>query len=796
MADRFIRFFAELSIDDVPLVGGKNASLGEMYRLLTPQGIKIPNGFAITAEAYCHALDQAGAWEKLHQLLDDISPDDLTELKQRARKARQIVYEAGIPDDLHREIIAAYQRLAQEYGEAPLSVAVRSSATAEDLPTASFAGQQESYLNICGEEALIEAVRRCFASLFTERAIHYRIDQGFDHFNVYLSVCVQKMVRSDLGASGVMFSIDTESGFPEVVFINAAFGLGETVVQGAVDPDEFYVFKPTLRQGYRAVLRRRRGTKKVKMILATDAERAATRIVPTPDAEQQRFSIDDRDVLILADYAMKVEDHYGRPMDIEWAKDGIDGQIYLLQARPETSVSQQNRTLLEEFHLIGTGTVLVEGRAVGNRIASGKVRILDDVTQLHGFQPGDVLVADMTSPDWEPVMKIAAAIITNRGGRTCHAAIVARELGIPAVVGTGNATAVLENGQLVTVSCAEGEIGRVYDGKIPYQVETTDLSNLPKPKTRLMVNLGNPDIAFHTASLPADGVGLARMEFIINEYIKVHPMALVYPERVKDADERRQIDELVRQDKRPRDFFIRTLAEGVGTIAAAFYPKPVVVRMSDFKSNEYAALLGGRWFEPTEANPMLGFRGAARYIHPDYVQGFAMECAAMKYVREVMGLSNVILMLPFVRRLDEAQRVLAKMAEWGLARGTNGLKIYCMCELPNNVILIDQFARHFDGFSIGSNDLTQLVLGVDRDSQQVAFDYDERDEGVKTMLKMAIDGCRRQGVHSGICGQAPSDYPEMAEFLVRCGIDSMSINPDTFLKTLRLVVDVEERLGN
>jgi len=790
----FIRFFDELGIDDVPLVGGKNASLGEMYRALTPEGVKVPHGFAITAEAYRYVLEQAGAWQALQRALEGLDPADVEDLKRRGFQARKIVYEAGIPDDLRTEILVAYQRLEEEYGP-DLSVAVRSSATAEDLPTASFAGQQDTYLNIRGGEGLIEAVQRCFASLFTDRAIHYRIDQGFDHFKVALSVGVQKMVRSDLAASGVMFSIDTETGFREAVFITAAYGLGETVVQGAVDPDEFYVFKPTFRQGFRAVLRRRMGAKKIRMVYAMGGDRQTTRIVPTPKAEQQRFCIDDDDVLTLADYATKVEDHYGRPMDMEWAKDGLDGQLYLVQARPETVTSQKNSNILEEYRLTGTGKVRLQGRAVGARIAVGQVHIIHHPEQLSQFRPGEVLVADMTTPDWEPVMKTAAAIVTNRGGRTCHAAIVARELGIPAVVGTGEATEVLADGRVVTVSCAEGDVGRVYEGEIPFEVEQVDLSSLGRPATRIMLNLGNPEIAFQTSFLPNDGVGLARMEFIINQYIKVHPMALVHPEKVEDPKERKAIEKLTQGYDEPRQFFIRTLAEGVGTIAAAFYPKPVVVRMSDFKSNEYASLLGGRWFEPVEANPMLGFRGAARYAHPAYAEGFALECEAVKRVRELLGLSNVILMLPFVRRLDEAARVIARMAELGLERGENDLQIYCMCEIPSNVVLIDRFASYFDGFSIGSNDLTQLTLGVDRDSELVAFDYDERDEGVRQMIRLAIDGCRRNGVHSGLCGQAPSDYPEMADFLVKCGIDSMSLNPDAVLKTTRLVLEAEKQLG-
>ncbi|GAB6068402.1 phosphoenolpyruvate synthase [Methylothermus subterraneus] len=792
MAFRFIRFFETLSLADLPLVGGKNASLGEMIQALAPKGVKIPDGFAITAEGYRYALDAAGAWERLRQALSGLDPSDVADLKARAARARRIVYEAGLPEDLRQEILAAYHRLEEKYGP-DLSVAVRSSATAEDLPTASFAGQQESYLNVHGGEALLEAVKRCFASLFTDRAIHYRIDQGFDHFRVFLSVGVQKMVRADLAASGVMFTLDTETGFREVVFIEGSYGLGENVVQGTVDPDEFYVFKPTFRQGYRAVLRRKLGAKKVKLIYAQGGH-ASTRNVPTSKAERERFCLSDEEVLTLADYALKVEEHYQRPMDMEWAKDGLDGQLYLVQARPETVASQKKTTVLEEYRLSAPGKVLVQGRAVGTKIATGKVRVIKDLSQLPEFRPGEVLVADMTTPDWEPVMKTAAAIITNRGGRTCHSAIVARELGVPAVVGTENATEVLKDGQTVTVSCAEGDVGRVYEGEVPFTVERIDLTALPRPKTKLMLNLGNPEIAFAISLLPSDGVGLARMEFIIGEAIKVHPMALVHPEKVQDPKERQAIAELTRGYADPKEYFIRTLAEGIATLAAAFYPKPVVVRMSDFKTNEYAALLGGRWFEPVESNPMLGFRGASRYAHPAYAEGFALECAAIRRVREQLGLANVIVMLPFVRRLDEAERVLAKMAELGLKRGENGLKVYCMCEIPSNVILLAEFAKLFDGFSIGSNDLTQLTLGVDRDSELVAFDYDERDLAVKEMVRLAIEGCRKHGVHSGFCGQAPSDYPEMAEFLVECGIDSISLNPDTLLKTTRLVLEAEARL--
>ncbi|WP_022949066.1 phosphoenolpyruvate synthase [Methylohalobius crimeensis] len=789
---RFIRFFSELGIDDVPSVGGKNASLGEMYRALMSEGVKVPNGFAITAEGYRYMLDKADAWQSLHQALDGLDSDNMSDLKRAGSRARQIVYEAGVPDDLREEIFAAYEKLEAEYGE-DLSVAVRSSATAEDLPTASFAGQQETYLNIRSGEALVESIRRCFASLFTDRAIHYRVDRGFDHFKVALSVGVQKMVRSDLAASGVMFSLDTETGFRDAVFITGSYGLGENVVQGAVDPDEFYVFKPTFRQGYRSVLRRRPGSKKIKMIYAEGGQQT-TRNVPVPHAERELFCLSDDDVHLLAEYAIKVEDHYGRPMDMEWAKDGIDDQLYLVQARPETVASQKSATVLEEHRLTGSGKVLLEGRAVGNKIAAGKAQVISDVRRLSEFRPGEVLVADITTPDWEPVMKTAAAIVTNRGGRTCHAAIVARELGIPAVVGGGEATEVLKDGQMVTVSCAEGDVGRIYEGEVSYTVEEVDLSDMARPKTEIMINLGNPDLAFQTSFIPNDGVGLARMEFIINESIKVHPMALVHPEQVEDSQERAAIEKLTRGYRDPKEFFIRNLAEGIGTIAAAFYPKPVVVRMSDFKTNEYASLLGGRWFEPDEANPMLGFRGSARYAHSAYSEGFALECAAMKRVREEMGLTNVVLMLPFVRRVDEAEKVMAKMAELGLERGKRDLKVYCMCEIPNNVVQIDRFAEYFDGFSIGSNDLTQLTLGVDRDSALVAFDYDERDEGVKNMIRLAVEGCRRNGVHSGLCGQAPSDYPEMAEFLVACGIDSMSLNPDAVLKTTQIVLDAEKRL--
>jgi pyruvate,water dikinase len=789
-----IRWFNELGITDIPLVGGKNASLGEMYRQLAAQGIKVPNGFAITAAAYRYVLDEAGAWEQLHNILDAIDGDDVNDLARRAQQAREIVYAAPLPDDLQQEILRAFAQLQQQYPE-DLTVAVRSSATAEDLPTASFAGQQDTYLNIHGGQALLDACKRCFASLFTDRAIHYRIDQGFDHFKISLSIGVMKMVRSDLAASGVMFSLDTESGFRDAVFITGAYGLGENVVQGAVDPDEFYVHKPSFADGYRCVLRRNLGAKKIKMVYSDGNTHEATRNISTANSERNRFCINDDDVLTLADYALKIEAHYGRPMDMEWAKDGLDGQIYIVQARPETVASQRSGHVLEQYQLKQPGTALVKGHAVGSKIAVGYARVIDNVAKLDTFKPGEVLVADMTTPDWEPVMKNAAAIITNRGGRTCHAAIIARELGVPAVIGCENATALIASGNLVTVSCAEGDVGKVYAGQLDFAVKHTDLSELARPKTKIMLNLGNPELAFKYSFLPNDGVGLARMEFIITEYIKAHPMALLHPEKVADAEELEQLTELTCGYNTAEEFFIQRLSEGVGTIAAAFYPKPVVVRMSDFKSNEYATLLGGRWFEQNEANPMIGFRGASRYTHPDYAEGFALECAAMKRVREQMGLRNVILMIPFCRREQEAIRVLDYMAALGLKRGENGLEIYVMCEIPNNVIRIDAFAQLFDGFSIGSNDLTQLTLGVDRDSQILAEDFDERDPGVKTMIKMAVEGARRNGRHSGLCGQAPSDYPEMAEYLVEIGIDSMSLNPDTVLQTTQLVLDLEKRLG-
>ena len=796
---KYVRWFEEIKIEDVSLVGGKNASLGEMYRELAAEGVKIPNGFAITAEAYRHVVDSAGILEKLKETMAGVDKADVTDLAKRGRDARHLILGAGIPDDLWSEIKEAYDKLCDEYGP-HADVAVRSSATAEDLPTASFAGQQETYLNISGYHALRDACLKCFASLFTDRAISYRIDNNFDHFEVALSIGIMKMVRSDLATSGVMFTLDTETGFRDVVFITGSYGLGENIVQGAVNPDECYVFKPTFKQGYNAIIRKNLGNKKLKMIYGRGDSKVLTRNVQVPEADRRKFCITDDDVLTLAGYAITIEDHYSkkagktRPMDIEWAKDGITGDLFIVQARPETVQSQKAMDVLETYHLDKKGRVLARGKSVGEKIAQGKAHVIPDVAHLSSFNPGEILIADTTTPDWEPVMKTAAGIVTNRGGRTCHAAIISRELGIPAVVGTEDATEKIQTGQEVTASCAEGDDGMVYEGLLPFHVDKLTLRDLKRPKTKIMMNLGNPEEAFSLSRIPNDGVGLARMEFIINSYIKIHPMALVHPERVLDEAVKNRINELTYGHENKEDYFVEKLVHGVGTIAAAFYPKPVVVRMSDFKTNEYASLIGGEYFEPEEDNPMIGFRGASRYYDDRYREGFALECKAMKRVRDEMGLTNIIIMIPFCRRVDEAGKVLAEMAKNGLKRGENGLKVYVMCEIPNNVILIDEFSKLFDGFSIGSNDLTQLVLGVDRDSELVAHDFDERDLGVMKAISMAIQGARRNHRHSGLCGQAPSDYPEFAEFLVKEGIDSMSLNPDSVMKITLKVREMEDRL--
>jgi pyruvate, water dikinase len=792
----YIRSFLEIGLNDVGLVGGKTASLGELYSALASQGVAVPNGFAITADAYRDALLQPGVAAELHRLLDGLDKRNIRKLAATAAKARDLIYRAMDTGPIRDQIVEAYRQLDQEAGKG-VAVAVRSSATAEDLPNASFAGQHESFLNVRGPKDLFEACRRCFASIFTDRAISYRLDNGFDHFKVALSVAVMKMVRSDIGASGVIFTLDTESGFRDVVFVTGCYGLGETIVQGQVDPDEFYVHKPTLAQGFRRVLRHRLGGKQIRMIYGKRGGKHATLTRNVPDSERRKFCISDPEVLSLADFAVRIEAHYSKhagnamPMDIEWAKDGADGRLYIIQARPETVASQRSAEVYETYALKGRGPVVVTGRAVGEKIAAGRTRRIASKRDLSAFKPGEILVAPATSPDWEPVMKIASGIITDKGGRTCHAAIVARELGIPAVVGATHATEKLKTGAHVTISCAEGDIGNVYQGTVAFEITRTPLSELKAPRTPIMVNVGTPEMAFRTAMQPQSGVGLARMEFIISEHIGVHPMALLKPDKIASARARAAIARLVAGYRTPSDFFVQRLSEGVGTIAAAFYPKPVIVRLSDFKTNEYASLLGGEAFEIKEENPMLGFRGASRYSHPAYAEGFALECAALRRVREEMGLSNLRIMVPFCRTVEEGKRVIATMAANGLKRGENGLELYVMCEIPNNVIQIDAFSQLFDGFSIGSNDLTQLTLGVDRDSDIVAFDFDERDPGMLEMFRLAVTGAKRNGRHIGICGEAPANYPEIARYLTRLGIDSISVNPSSVFRTMAAVLEAE-----
>jgi pyruvate, water dikinase len=793
----YARWFKDIKARDIASVGGKNASLGEMYSALSSQGVQVPNGFALTAGLYRDALTAANAWTRLTALLRGVGGDDVAGLASAAAEARSIVHAATGTDQVRALLAAHYRGLEGEYGTG-VAVAVRSSATAEDLPTASFAGQHESFLNVRGLDDLFEACRHCFASVFTDRAIVYRNENGFDHLKIGLSVGVMKMVHSDQASSGVVFTLDTESGFPDVVFVTGGWGLGENIVQGSVDPDEFYVHKSTFRAGRRCVLRRSLGGKQRKLVYADGHGANSTVNVDTPQAERERFCLNDEEVLKLADYALRIEEHYSKlaghdvPMDIEWAKDGPDGELFIVQARPETVASRKSAAAFETFRLQGSGPVLLVGRAVGERAASGDVCVIADPKDLAAFRAGDVLVAETTSPDWEPIMKKAAAIVTDRGGRTCHAAIIARELGIPAIVGTGNATHLLQRGAPVTVSCVEGDTGHVYAGAIPIEISTVDLASIGRPRTQIMVNLGNPDLAFKTAMRPNDGVGLARMEFIISEHIGVHPMALACPEKVTSTADREAIVRLTRGHAKPTDFFVERLSEGVGTIAAAFHPRPVIIRLSDFKTNEYAKLLGGAAFEPKEENPMLGFRGAARYAHPAYAAGFALECAALRRVRRDMGLTNLRVMVPFCRRVDEARRVIDAMAQNGLRRGEDGLEVYVMCEIPNNVIQIDAFAQLFDGFSIGSNDLTQLILGVDRDSELVAFDFDERDPGVTEMLRQAVTGAHRNRRHVGICGEAPANYPGIAAFLTQLGIDSISVNPESVARTMTVVHDAEQ----
>jgi pyruvate,water dikinase len=791
----YIRWFTELGIGDVPLVGGKNASLGELFREFAAEGIAVPAGFAVTAEAYRFFIHEAGLAGKIADELGRIEPQNIDDLRQRGALIRNAILAAKLPKVLETEIAQAYEELTASLG--PLaSVAVRSSATAEDLPEASFAGQQESFLNVHGVPAVLDACKRCFASLFKDRAISYRVDQGFDHLKVALSVGVQRMVRSDLASAGVIFTIDTETGFRDAVLINAAYGLGENVVQGAVNPDEYCVFKPTLKAGFKPILQKRVGTKEFKMVYDVGGTKMVKNI-PVSAGDRARFVLTDEEILRLARWSCRIEDHYsakrGRPMpmDVEWAKDGVTGELFILQARPETVQSRKDTEVIETFKLQARGSVVVTGRSIGEKIASGPVRVIPNAQAIAQFRAGEILVTDKTDPDWEPIMKQAAAIVTNRGGRTCHAAIVSRELGVPAIVGTEKGTDLLRDGQAVTVSCAEGDTGFVYDGQLPFEVQRTNLKALGRPRTKVMMNVGNPEEAFALSFIPNDGVGLAREEFIITSTIRIHPLALLEFERLTDAGVKRQIEELTVGYADKAQFFVDKLAQGAATIAAAFYPKDVILRLSDFKTNEYANLIGGRAYEPAEENPMIGFRGASRYYHERYRAGFALECRAVKKVRNEMGLTNLKVMIPFCRTVDEGRKVQAEMARHGLVRGVNGLEVYVMCEIPSNVILAAEFAEIFDGFSIGSNDLTQLILGVDRDSEIVAPIFDERNAAVKTMIAQVIAACRARGRKIGICGQAPSDYPEFARFLVEQGIDSISLNPDTVLKTTAAILETE-----
>lgn len=795
----FVLPFSEVGIEDVPLVGGKNASLGEMIQQLTARGVKVPMGFATTAYAYRYFIQTSGIEGKLRQIFARLDVDDLTSLRDCGQQARSLILQTPFPESLKAAIVEAYEILCKDYPH-EIEVAVRSSATAEDLPDASFAGQQETYLNVQGVHDVLESCHKCFASIFTDRAISYRQIKGFDHLMVALSVGVQKMVRSDLATSGVMFSIDTETGFKDAVLITAAYGLGENVVQGSVNPDEYLVFKPTLQQGFKPILDKRLGSKEIKMVYAVGGSKQ-TKNVPVSEIDRQRFALQDEEILQLARWACVIEEHYSQvrgtdtPMDIEWAKDGLTNELYIVQARPETVQSQKTKNVLKTYRLTEVQDVvpepIVTGRAVGEMIGHGTARVILNVHQIDQFKPGEVLVTSRTDPDWEPIMKRASAIVTDQGGRTCHAAIIARELGIPAIVGCQNATTAIQTGQAVTVSCAEGDEGRVYHGLIPFEVQEFELENLPRTKTQILMNVGNPQEAFSLSAIPNDGVGLARMEFIIANHIQAHPLALLHFDRLDDPEAQAKIAALTPQYDNKADFFVDRLAYGIGTIAAAFYPKPVVVRLSDFKSNEYANLLGGRQFEPHEENPMIGWRGAARYYDDRYREGFALECQAMRRVRDEMGLTNVILMVPFCRTPEEGQRVLAEMAKYGLVRGENGLQVYVMCELPSNVLLADKFSQVFDGFSIGSNDLTQLTLGLDRDSALVAHLFDERNEAVKRTIAQAIATAKANDRKIGICGQAPSDYPEFAQFLVQQGIDSISLNPDSVLKTLLKIAKAE-----
>ena len=779
-------WFENLRMTDVESVGGKNASLGEMISQLTEKGVRVPTGFATTAEAYRTFLAHNGLSDHISQALAALDVNDVTELARVGKEIRQWILETPFPAELDADIETAWNKMVADAGSDQISVAVRSSATAEDLPDASFAGQQETFLNINGLENVKEAMRHVFASLYNDRAISYRVHKGFAHDIVALSAGVQRMVRSDSGAAGVMFSIDTESGFEDVVFVTASYGLGETVVQGAVNPDEFYVHKPTLRAGKPAILRKTMGSKLIKMTFTDSAQAGkSVQVVDVPEQERKQFSISNEEITELAKYALIIEEHYGRPMDIEWGRDGLDGKLYILQARPETVKSQEKEqgSSLRRYTISGNKTVLCEGRAIGQKVGQGRVRLVKDASQMDIVQPGDVLVTDMTDPDWEPVMKRAAAIVTNRGGRTCHAAIIARELGIPAVVGCGNASQVLQEGQEVTVSCAEGDTGLIYQGLLNVSVDEVALDNMPKSPVKIMMNVGNPELAFSFTNIPSEGIGLARMEFIINRQIGIHPKALIEFDKL-DSDLQDEIRERIAGYPSPTDFYVDKIAEGVATLAASVYPRKAIVRMSDFKSNEYAGLVGGNLYEPHEENPMLGFRGAARYVSDDFKDAFALECKALKYVRDTMGLTNVEIMIPFVRTLGEAEQVIRILKENGLERGKNGLRLIMMCEVPSNALLAEQFLKYFDGFSIGSNDMTQLTLGVDRDSGgSIAGTFDERNPAVKVMLHLAISACRKQNKYVGICGQGPSDHPDFAKWLTEEGIETISLNPDTVVET-------------
>ena len=796
---RFIRHFSEIAITDIPSVGGKNASLGEMFNSLSEHKVRVPDGFAITADGYRHFIQHNNLHEQIAKAMDILDINDIQALTQTGAMIREQIMYADMPDDLIDEIQQAYQTLADKYDSKNPDVAVRSSATAEDLPTASFAGQQDTYLNIRGQRNLISTCRQVFASLFTDRAISYRHQHGFAHMDVALSIGIQKMVRSDLGASGVMFTLDTESGFRDVVFITAAYGLGENIVQGTVNPDEYYVFKPTLATGHRPIIKRQRGDKAIKMIYTGDGTAGiSTRNVRVQREGREQFALSDDEVLELARYAVIIEQHYTqqagteRPMDIEWARDGQSGELFIVQARPETVQAQADMTLQNIYRLSSTGPIITTGKSVGRKIAAGRARVIFEAAQMSELQDNEVLVTDITDPDWEPVMKRAAAIVTNRGGRTCHAAIIARELGIPAVVGCDDATHTINTGQDITVSCADGDTGYVYDGLQKIDIKQLDLSTQQRPQTKIMLNIANPERALELSRLPCDGVGLARLEFIISNSVRIHPQALIeYDDQ--DATIKKQIAPIIAGYPDPKSFYRKKLAEGVGTIAAAFYPKPVIVRMGDFKSNEYASLIGGQRYEPHEENPMMGFRGAGRYFSEQFAECFELECSAMKIVRERMGLDNVALMIPFVRTVNEGVEVLKLMEKQGLKRGDKGLKIYMMCEIPSNALLANEFLQHFDGFSIGSNDLTQLTLGADRDSG-IVTGFDERNPAVKQLMQMAIKACKKQGKYIGICGQAPSDFPELTEWLVEQGIDSLSLNPDSVLPMTKVVLAEEKKL--